>query len=99
MARYWIVWEGDTSRLPVDMKERGHAYKKALAMVKEDLDSGILKEWGKITGSLKGIWIAEGSEKEVALMMEKYKPFFSFPEIFPIINYDQAIDFTDELVK
>ena len=64
------------------MKERGHAYKKALAMVKEDLDSGILKEWGKITGPLKGIWIAEGREKEVALMMEKYKPLFRFRKYF-----------------
>ena len=99
MRRFLIIWEGDISRQPVDFKERGQAYKQALAMVKQDLDSGILKEWGKINGLLKGFWIAEGTEVEIGLMMEKYKPFFSFTEISPVINYDQAIEFTDIMVK
>jgi hypothetical protein len=68
-------------------------------MVKEDLNSGILKEWGKVLGQLKGFWIAEGSEMEIGLMMEKYEPYFSFPEIFSVINYNESIELTEVMVK
>ncbi len=37
MQRYLIIWEGDLTRQPADYKERGQAYKQALAMVKQDI--------------------------------------------------------------
>ena len=99
MPKYLIIWEGDLSKQPVDFKERGQSYKQALAMVKQDLESGVLKDWGKIPGQLKGFWIVEGEWLEIGLMMEKYMPFFSFPEIYPVSTYEQAIEFTDAMGK
>jgi hypothetical protein len=43
MPKYMMIWEGDLSEQPVDFKERGHAYKQAFAMLKQDLESGLLK--------------------------------------------------------
>ncbi len=99
MQRYLIIWEGDWNRQPVDFKERGQAYKQALAMVKEDIESGLLKDWGKINGQLSGYWIVEGDDMQIGLMMEKYMPFFTFPEIYPVVTFKQAVEFTDIMVK
>ena len=99
MQKYLIIWEGDLSKQPADFKERGQAYKQALAMVKQDLDSGLLKEWGKVNGQLKGYWIAEGNDIEIGLMMEKYVPFFTFSKIYPVVTYEQSLEFTDAMVK
>ena len=98
MPKFMMIWEGDLSRQPVDFQERGQAYKQALAMVKGDIESGLLKEFGKVNGQLKGYWIAEGSEAEIGLMMEKYLPYFTFPEVYNVFTYDQCIEITDKMV-
>lgn len=99
MPKYLIIWEGDCTRQPEDYKERGQAYKQALAMVKQDIEGGLLKDWGKINGQLRGYWIVEGDEIQIGLMMEKYMPFFTFPEIYPVITFEQADEVTDIMVK
>jgi hypothetical protein len=32
----------------------------------------------------------EGNDIEIALMMEKYMPFFTFPEIYPVLTFEQG---------
>lgn len=68
-------------------------------MVRQDFESGLLKDWGKINGQLKGYWVVEGNDIEIALMMEKYMPFFTFPEIYPVLTFEQGGEFAGLMAK
>ncbi len=68
----------DNTRAPVDPKERGGAYQLLIAMVKQDMQKGIMKDWGSFVGELNGYGVAEGTEVEIGNMMQQYIPFVTF---------------------
>ena len=48
MAKYHLFWKLDEARVPVDAKERGGAWGLFMAMIKQDIENGVLKDWGGI---------------------------------------------------
>ena len=78
MARYLLLWELDMSRVPVGREERGVGWTILMAMVKEDLREGALKDWGSFVGELKGYAVAEGTEVEIGTFMQRYVPYVRF---------------------
>ena len=94
MGRYHLLWEADTTRTPVDRKERGTLVKGLLDIVKQDIEKGITKDWGGFLGEAKGYAIVEGTELEIAKMIQQYTPFVSF-EVHPVTSLSDW----DELVK
>ncbi|MBM3120372.1 MAG: hypothetical protein FJ022_07850 [Chloroflexi bacterium] len=89
MAKYLVLWEVDQSRVPVDAKERGGAWSLLLEMVKQDLKSGIAKDWGAFVGEINGYAVHEGTEVEVASRLVQYSPYVSF-KVHPIASVDQV---------
>ncbi len=44
MAKHLLIWNLDASRVPVDPKERGAGWEMLMAMVKQDMEKGIVKD-------------------------------------------------------
>jgi hypothetical protein len=91
MGKYLVLWEVDRSRVPVDAKERGAAWGVMVEMVKNDMKTGISKDWGSFVGETNGYAIAEGTELEIGNMLMQYAPYVNF-KTHPIASVDQVGD-------
>jgi len=89
MGKYLVLWEVDQSRVPVDAKERGAAWSLLTEMVKQDLKSGIVKDWGAFVGEINGYAIHEGTEVEVGNRLVRFAPYVSF-KVHPVSSVDQV---------
>jgi len=78
MARYLMTWELDSSRVPVDPKERAVVFGSFLDMVEGDMKKGLLKDYGTYTGEMRGYGVCEGSVLEIDSMCHQYIPFVRF---------------------
>ncbi len=65
MAKYLFLWELDTTKVPVNPKERGAAWSALMEVVNQDIKKGLIKDWGIFVGEGNGYSIMEGSEIEV----------------------------------
>ena len=96
MAKFLMLWEVDTTRVPIDPKERGAGWGALIAMVKQDLEKGRLKDWGAFVGEINGYAVAEGTELEIGNMVQQYIPFVNF-KTHPIASVDQVDQITKAL--
>jgi len=85
MAKYLLLWRIDTSRTPATPQEQRALYEASLAMVEQDAKTSVSKDWGQYVGESRGYGIAEGTEVEVAAMLQKYAPFVQF-EVYPVMT-------------
>jgi hypothetical protein len=98
MPRYLMTWELDQTKIPIDPKERAATWFPMIQMVKQDMQSGKLKEWGTHIGEMKGFGVYEGSEEEAGRMVQKYVPFVQFTT-HPIITIDQMEKLAKEMAQ
>jgi hypothetical protein len=75
LPMFLSLWELDRAKMPLDPKERLAGWTKLLNMIKDDVESGGLKDWGAFPGEHAGYAIMEGTELEVLIGAEKYVPF------------------------
>jgi len=78
MARYHLYWRLDATRVPVDARERGDAWALMMALVKQDMEKGVVKDWGAFTSEGQGYCIVEGTNVEIMKMTEQYVPYVLF---------------------
>ncbi len=89
MGRYLVLWKMDKSRLPVNPKERASGYAPLVAMVKQGIEMGKVKDWGAFAGEGRGYEIFEGTELELSLQIEQFIPFADF-KIHPLVSLGQV---------
>jgi hypothetical protein len=89
MGKYLLYWEVDHSKIPIDPKERGEGWSLLMAMVRQDIQKGITKDWGAFVGESNGYSVFEGSEVEVMKTLQRYVPFCVF-EVHPIATESQV---------
>jgi len=65
MAKYLMLWQLEKSLIPLDPKERGGGFALLMELVKQDLEKGIIKEWGYFTSQGAGYSIMEGTNAEI----------------------------------
>ena len=94
MGRYLMIWELDAAKIPIDPKERADGWAFLMAMVKQDMEKGITKDWGAFVGGVDGYCIVEGPEVEVQKTIQQYVPFCFF-KTYPLLSMSDA----DEIVK
>jgi len=94
MGRYLLLWEVDRARIPIDPKERGAGWGLLMAMVRQDKEKGISKDWGAFVGETNGYAVAEGTEIEILKMTAQHGPFVSF-KVHPIASESQV----NEMIK
>ena len=94
MGKYLTLWEVDSTRVPVDAKERGTAWLAMVEMTKADMKKGLTKDWGAFAGELKGYAVNEGTEVAIMTEMMKYAPYVKF-EVRAVASIAQ----TEEAIK
>ncbi len=94
MAKYLMIWELNLALIPIDPKERGAGYELLLGMVKQDIEKGVLKDWGSFIGEGSGYSVVEGTEVEIGKFVQQYAPYVIF-ETHPVASLDQV----NEIVK
>ena len=92
MAKFYIKWWLDPSRVPVDAKERAKGWLSMLEMVKADMKAGLIKDWGSAAGGDWGYGIYEGvSETELFTNLLKWIPYVHF-KVTPVLTADQTME-------
>ena len=89
MGKYMALWEIDQSKIPIDPKERGEGWSMLMAMVQQDFEKGVLKDWGAFLAESNGYAVYEGTELEVMSAIQQYVPFCIF-EVHPIATADRV---------
>ena len=89
MAKYLILWEVDQTKIPIDPKQRGQGWSLLMAMIRQDIEKGITKDWGAFVGESKGYAVNEGTEVEVMKSLQQYVPFCIF-KVHPISTESQV---------
>jgi len=89
MAKYLMLWNIDTNKLPISLEERAAAWKPMMDMVKEGIKEGHIKDWGSFVGELSGYSIAEGTEQDIGYFNQQWVPFVNF-KTYPIASVDDV---------
>jgi hypothetical protein len=89
MGRYLTLWEVDQTKIPIDPKERGEGWGLLMAMIRQDIEKGIIKDWGSFVGEAKGYGVVEGTEVEVMKALQQYVPYCIF-KMHPIATESQV---------
>jgi hypothetical protein len=94
MAKYLVLWEVDQTKVPIAPQKRGAGWTALMSMVKQDIEKGLVKDWGAFVGELRGYDVIEGTELEVLNTMQQYVPFVQF-KVHPIASASQV----EEMIK
>ncbi len=94
MGRYMVIWEVEKAHMPVDPKERGEGWSLLMAITKQDMEKGIVKEWSVVVGENRGFNIVEGTEVEIANTIQQYVPYINV-QVLPLATFSQ----TEEIIK
>jgi hypothetical protein len=78
MEKYLLLWEFDWTKIPVDPKERRVGFDMLMEVIKQDIEKGILKDWGVFVGEHNGYSVVQGTEIEVIKAIQRYTPFICF---------------------
>lgn len=98
MPIYLMTWEIDTSKVPLNSKERANVFLPMLRETKKDMQSGLLKAWGSYPGEMRGFGLFEGSDEEAIKMAHKYIPIVNFTT-HPAVTADQLEKILEEMAK
>ncbi len=96
MPKYLLLWEVDSSKAPVNPKERGAAWTGMLNMIKQDRKDGKVTEWGSFAGESKGYSVNTQTELELAKSIQRFFPYVSF-QVHPIMTLDQTVELAKHL--
>jgi len=88
MGKYLLLWELNTTLIPVTPKERGNGFASLMALVQQDIDKGLTKDWGCFVGEGNGYCVVEGNEVDISKMVQQYSPFCRFSS-HPIASVSQ----------
>ena len=80
-----MMWEIDSGKVPISREERAAAWEPMIAMVKQGLKDGHIKDWGSFVGEMSGYSIAEGTEAEMGIFNQQWVPFVKF-KVHPIAS-------------
>jgi Domain of unknown function (DUF3303) len=96
MAKYHLYWRLDEARVPVDANERGGAWGLMMALMKQDKENGVVKDWGAFTSEGQGYCIVEGTNVEIMKMTEQYVPYILF-EVKPVSTTEEVNELIQHL--
>jgi len=98
MPRYLILWGLEPRRIPEKPKDRVQLWTPMVQMVREGMKSGVTKDWGAFVGERRGYSVGEGTEVEVANMLQQYVPFVHFTTR-PVLTLDENDRLMEEMAK
>ncbi len=98
MAKFLILWEVETTKIPDNPKEMFDNWTKMLNMVKKDFESKTPHkiDWGLFASHGAGYSIYEGTEQDIALGLLKYVPYVKF-KVYPVLSVDQGLEMVKKM--
>ena len=93
-----MIWELDSSKIPVGREDRAMAWEPMVGMVRQGIADGHIKDWGTFVGEAKGYSIAEGTEAEIMSFNQQWVPFVDF-KVYPIGTIDDVETMIKELAQ
>ena len=96
MGKYLMFWELNRSLIPVDPQERGQGFALLMSVVQQDIEKGLTKDWGCFVGEGNGYCVVEGSEVDIAKMVQQYSPYCEF-STHPVASVDQMNEMIQSL--
>jgi hypothetical protein len=96
MPKYFMIWEVDSNRIPVNPKERGAAWLAMTNMIKQDLKEGTTTDWGSFVGETKGYAVSKMTEVELGKHLQRFVPYVTF-EVHQVVDVDQVADLARSL--
>jgi hypothetical protein len=91
MTKYYMKWHLSHQFIPTNPEERIKLWMSMLEMVKADLASGALSDWGICSDDSGGYAFAETDEKTLHTTIMRWIPYVSF-DIKPVLTADQTIE-------
>ena len=98
MPKYFMTWEVDPSRAPIDSKERAVLWSGMLEMVKQQIKNGTTKDWGAFVGEGRGYAVSEQNEIGVVQTLQNYYPFVEF-EVHQVITVDEMLEALKPMIE
>lgn len=98
MTKFLVYWEIDLNWVPESPKERITNWTTLLNMVKNDLESRKMADWGEFSGEHRGYVIIEGTEQNVDMTLKRYMPYIKF-NVHSILSVTQVMDNINALSK
>ena len=98
MPKYFMTWEVDPSRVPVDIRERAILWSNMMEMVKQQFKEGTIKDWGAFVGEGRGYSVAEDSEIGIFQTLQKYYPFIEF-EVHQVMTVDEGLEALKPMIE
>jgi hypothetical protein len=96
MAKYLLLWELDSARIPEDPSVRKEHWRGLQDAVVKHLEAGQMKDWGLCVGEMTGFCIIEGTEADVGKVTRGYVPCVSF-DVKQVITIQQAIQNVEDM--
>jgi hypothetical protein len=98
MPKYFMTWEVDPTKVPVDIKERSAMWVGMLEMVKQQMNEGTTTEWGSFVGETRGYSVGDQSEKDLIKTLQQYYPYVTF-EVHRVLTVDEMIEAVKSLAQ
>ena len=98
MPKYYMTWELDNSRIPVDPKERGGMWTQMLSLIQQDMKEGRITDWGSIPGEGKGYSVSEQSALELSKSLQRFSPFVKF-KVHHVMTLEETIELSKSLME
>ena len=91
MPKFHVKWELNPHMTPASAEERVKLWLSMLEMVKKEMQTGKLVDWGHNGDSSGGYAVWDGvSEEEMFTSMLKYMPYVDF-DSKPVLSVDETI--------
>ena len=98
MPKYFMTWEVDPTRVPIDLKERGGLWGGMVEIVKQEIKDGITTEWGCFVGESKGYSVGEQSAIDLAKTLQQFYPFVTF-EVHQVMTIDEMAEVIQSMTE
>jgi hypothetical protein len=96
MTKFHIEWK-QSSKIPEDPVKLAKLYLSHMELVKADLKSGKLTDFGQYSNGSSGYALVEGTEIDVFTTLMKWLPYVEF-DVKPIVNVDKTIEAINKLL-
>jgi hypothetical protein len=95
MAKYLMLWKFNGALVPVNPRERGKTFTDLTAFVQQDIDRGIIKDWGCFVGEGNGYCVVDGNEVDICKLVQRYNPFcyFSTRPVASLQHMNEVLNF------
>ena len=98
MPKYFMTWEVDPNRAPINPKERGAMWTGMVELIKQDMKEGKISDWGSFVGEGRGYSIGEQSLLDLSKDLQRFYPYVNF-QVHQVMSIDEVAELSKSLME